>query len=74
VNKSTIERIVTSATQPPFFIAHPPEFQISMAEAPPISGDRNPLPTGGTIGDLDMGVKEEVTEEKCPFDKLRTFG
>jgi hypothetical protein len=45
-----------------------------MAEAPAISGDRNALPTGETIGDLDMGVKEEVTEEKCPFDKLRTFG
>lgn len=36
--------------------------------------NRNQLPTGETIGDLDMGVKEEVSEEKCPFDKLRTFG
>jgi len=45
-----------------------------MAEAPAISGDRNALPTGGTIGDLDMGVKEEVSEVRCPFDKLRTLG
>jgi hypothetical protein len=35
------------------------------AIAKAIPGNRNVLPTGGTIGDLDMGVKEEVTEEKC---------
>jgi hypothetical protein len=39
-----------------------------------IAGDRNALPTEGTIGDLGLGVKEEVSEERCPFDKLRTFG
>ncbi len=39
-----------------------------------ICGDRNALPTGGTIGDLGLGVKGEVSDEKCPFDKLMTFG
>jgi hypothetical protein len=62
VKKSSTERTATSATEQDPFIAPPSEFEISTAEATAISGDKNLLPVGARIGDLDLGVKEEVSK------------
>jgi hypothetical protein len=60
VKKSITERTATSTTEQAFFIAPPPEFEISTVEATAISGVQNVLPPLGTIGDLGSGVKGEV--------------